>query len=192
MKTWIKKYTKNQSKICLEFPIDEIEKWIDILDLCRIRGKRIFVCGNGGSAANAIHFSTDLGKGTSDVFDLEKTPRFKIISLNENGPWITALGNDLSYDNIFVEQLKNHATEEDILISISVSGNSPNIIKTVEWAKSNGLLTLSLTNCKDNTLKNLSDRTISINDIHFGRVEDAHMNILHIIAYSFIERKWKE
>ena len=94
------------------------------------KDRQIFVCGNGGSAANASHFVTDLGKGASDAIGR----RFRCLSLNDNVPWMTAIGNDYAYADVFRRQLENYARPGDLLMAMSVSGNSPNVIQAVEWA----------------------------------------------------------
>ena len=100
--------------------------------------RQIFIFGNGGSASNASHFATDLGKGSSDKLG----KRFRVLSLNDNVSWLTAIGNDYSYEDVFVRQLENYARPGDVAMSISVSGNSPNCVKALEWAKAHGLRTL--------------------------------------------------
>ena len=107
--------------------------------------RQIFVFGNGGSAANASHFVTDLGKGASDKVG----KRFRVLSLTDNVSWMTALGNDYSYEDVFVGQLQNYGKPGDIALSISVSGNSPNCVKALDWAKKNGLRTVALVGALD-------------------------------------------
>ena len=165
----------------LEYPV--ISNIIEILENTRKQGRQVFVCGNGGSAATASHFAVDLGKGAS----LNRDPRFKIICLNDNTPWITALGNDFSYDKIFVEQLKNFASEGDLLITISGSGNSPNIIEAAEWANSNGLITIGFTGRPGGKLGQIAKHPVFVESSHMGRIEDGHSLILHIVGYYFME-----
>jgi D-sedoheptulose 7-phosphate isomerase len=184
VKLWIESYLTEQSRLARSLPVVEIECWIRILEAARRRGAKIFVCGNGGSASNCSHFAVDLGKGASKNSDA----RFKVISLNENVSWMTALGNDLSFQDVFVEQLKNYGEKGDILLVVSVSGNSPNVIRAVEWAKAQEIQVLGLVgNNQGNQLAKLADRAISIPACHYGQVEDTQMNILHMICYAFIE-----
>jgi len=180
---FIQNYLQETLKMAelLENPV--ISNIIEILEDCRKQGRQVFVCGNGGSAATASHFAVDLGKGAS----LSRDPRFKIICLNDNTPWITALGNDFSYDQIFVEQLKNFASAEDVLITISGSGNSPNIIEAVEWANSNGLITLGLTGRPGGKLGQIAKHPVFVESSHMGRIEDGHSLILHVVGYYFME-----
>jgi len=145
--------------------------------------RQIFVFGNGGSAANSSHFATDLGKGASDKLD----KRFRVLSLTDNVSWITALGNDYSYEDVFVGQLKNYGRAGDLALSMSVSGNSPNCVKALEWAAKNGLHTVALVGAKRGRMAEIAEQVIVINDTHYGRVEDAHMGICHVLCYAFME-----
>ena len=145
--------------------------------------RQIFVFGNGGSAANASHFVTDLGKGSSD----QTYKRFRCLSINDNTPWITALGNDYSFDEIFTRQLMNFARPGDLVFLMSVSGNSPNLLKAASWARENGVRVIALVGAKKGKLAEIADISLVVNDGHYGRVEDAHMGICHMIAYAFME-----
>jgi D-sedoheptulose 7-phosphate isomerase len=145
--------------------------------------RQIFVFGNGGSAANASHFATDLGKGSSDKLG----KRFRVLSLNDNTSWMTALGNDYAYEDVFVRQLMNYARSGDLALVMSVSGNSPNLIKAVEWANKHDVHTIALLGGKRGRLAEIASQSIVINDAHYGRAEDAHMGICHMICYAFME-----
>lgn len=183
MDKWIKNYISEQKKALDSIPTYTVEKLITIVKKAHKDGKNIFICGNGGSASNASHFATDLGKSASD----KQGKRFKVLSLNDNASWMTALGNDYSYDDIFVGQLQNYGEAGDICIAISVSGNSPNAVKALEWAKKNKLKTIALVGAKKGKLFEIADEKIAIDSLHYGRVEDAQMGILHMICYAFIE-----
>ena len=100
---------------------------------------------------------------------------------------MTALGNDYAYEDIFVRQLMNYAKAGDLVYTMSVSGNSPNVVKAVEWAKKNGLWTIGLVGAKRGRVADLVDQLIVIDSPHFGRVEDAHMGICHMLCYAFME-----
>lgn len=162
-----------------------------VLELTRLFKKAldadnsIFVFGNGGSAANASHFVTDLGKGSSD----KTYKRFRCLSLNDNSNWMTAIGNDYSFDDTFVRQLMNLARPGDLVFTMSVSGNSPNLVKAIEWSRENKLTSISLVGGKKGKLADISDYVIVVDDTHYGRVEDAHMGICHMIAYAFMENE---
>ncbi len=145
--------------------------------------RQIFIFGNGGSASNSSHFITDLGKGASDKLG----SRFRCLSLNDNISWITALGNDYAYEDVFVRQLQNFAKPGDIVMTLSVSGNSPNLVRAIDWGVNNGMYTIALVGAKRGRLAQLAQKVIVINSEHYGRVEDAHMGICHMICYAFME-----
>jgi D-sedoheptulose 7-phosphate isomerase len=183
MEDFIKKYIDGQVSALRSIPVAGVEKLITLFRKALDEDRQIFVCGNGGSAANASHFVTDLGKGSSD----KTYKRFRCLSLNDNVSWMTALGNDYDYSEVFSRQLMNFARPGDLLMVMSVSGSSPNLVKAVEWAKSNGCVTIALVGGKKGKLAELSDHVLVIDDTHYGRVEDAHMGICHMIAYAFME-----
>ncbi len=166
-------------------PLTEVAEVISKFKEACTANKQIFMFGNGGSAANASHFATDLGKGSSDKIE----QRFRCLSLNDNVSWLTALGNDYAYEDVFMRQLINYANAGDIVFAMSVSGNSPNVVKAVEWAKQNNVQTIALTGAAGGRLADIADKAIVINSTHYGRVEDAHMGICHMICYSFMELK---
>jgi D-sedoheptulose 7-phosphate isomerase len=183
MKQWITDYIKAQHAAIESIPAAEVA-----ILICRLRaaldgGRRIFTFGNGGSAANASHFATDLGKGASDKLGR----RFHVLSLNDNVSWMTALANDYAFDDVFVGQLKSLGGPGDIAVAMSVSGSSPNCVKALEWARSNGMGTVALVGAKRGRIAEIADQVIVINDAHYGRVEDAHMAICHLVAYAFME-----
>ena len=183
MKSWITDYIRDQKAALDSIDSEQVARLIVELQEALRQDTQIFVFGNGGSAANASHFVTDLGKGASDKIG----KRFRCFSLNDNVSWMTALGNDYSYEDVFVRQLLNFAKPGDIVLAMSVSGNSPNVVKAVEWARSNKLKTISLVGAKQGRLAELSDHCLVINSEHYGRVEDAHMGICHMLCYAFIE-----
>src|SRR5690349_12809897 len=109
------------------------------------------------------------------------------MSINDNVSWITALGNDYAYEDVYVRQLENYARAGDLVLVMSVSGNSPNVVKAVEWARRNGVFTAALVGGKRGRLADLADEAVVINSHHYGRVEDAHMAICHMLCYAFME-----
>lgn len=180
---WIDAYVVAQDRALRSVPPAEIAAVIDVVMRAGREGRRIFVCGNGGNAANAAHFTTDLGKNASAA-----APRpFKVLSLADNVSWMTAIGNDFAFDDVFVRQLTNHAERGDLLVVSSVSGSSPNLVAACRWAKEHGLETIALVGGKRGAVAPLADHLIVIEDGHYGRVEDAQMNILHMICYSVCE-----
>src|SRR6202162_3735512 len=131
---------------------------------CYERDRLIFLIGNGGSGSNASHFCEDIGKGTlrRQDFDDETKKRFRIISLTDNTPYLLAWGNDEGFDRVFLEQLKNLAGPGDLLIAISGSGNSPNILRAVEWANAHGMKTYGCTGFGGGKLKKLAQHNFHI------------------------------
>jgi D-sedoheptulose 7-phosphate isomerase len=183
IKQWVSNYIRDQKAAHDSIPIDAVAQLIETLRQSLKEDRQLFVFGNGGSAANASHFATDLGKGASD----KMRKRFRIVSLNDNVSWMTALGNDYSYEDVFAGQLQNYGRPGDVALGLSVSGNSPNCVKALEWAKKNGLRTVALVGAKRGRMADVAEQVIVINDTHYGRVEDAQMGICHMLAYAFME-----
>lgn len=181
---WIKNYLAAQHAALDSLPVEAIEKLARRLLAAQAEGRRIFAIGNGGSAANASHFITDLGKGASDALG----KRFNCLSLTDNVSWITALGNDYAYEEIFVRQLENYAQPGDFLLAASVSGNSPNLVKAFEWARRHGLHTVALASARGGKLAELAETVIKIESSHYGHAEDCQMTIYHLLCYIFIEK----
>jgi D-sedoheptulose 7-phosphate isomerase len=149
----------------------------------RAQGRSIFVCGNGGRAAAASHFVTDMVKGAS----CGRASRFRIMALTDSVSTITAYANDVGYESVFVEQLKNFAEAGDLVMAISGSGNSPNVLRAVEYANSIGCRTLALTGRDGGKLAPLAQLNLQVSEPHMGRIEEAHLTICHIIGYYFID-----
>jgi D-sedoheptulose 7-phosphate isomerase len=183
MQTWISDYLKAQKAALDSISIEAVAQLIDRLRTALKEDRQIFVFGNGGSAANSSHFATDLGKGASDKIG----QRFRVLSLNDNVSWITALGNDYSYQDVYVRQLMNYGKAGDLVFALSVSGNSPNVVRALEWAKVNQLHTIALVGGKRGRMAEIADQVIVINSTHYGRVEDAQMGICHMLCYAFME-----
>jgi D-sedoheptulose 7-phosphate isomerase len=151
----------------------------------RDQSKHIFVCGNGGSASTASHFACDIVKGAS--YNQDK--RFRIMALTDSLPTLTAYSNDVSYESVFVEQLKNFAQPGDVVMGISTSGNSPNVVRAVEYGNSIGCRTIGLSGRDGGKLAPIAQLNIHVDDPHTGRIEDAHMIVCHMIGYYFMERE---
>jgi D-sedoheptulose 7-phosphate isomerase len=183
MKNWINDYLEAQKAALDSIPVEAVAELINTLRQALEADRQIFVFGNGGSAANASHFVTDLGKGSSDKI----SRRFRCLSLNDNVSWMTALGNDYSYEDIYLRQLMNYGREGDLVLVLSVSGNSPNVVRAVEWAKKQGLRTIALVGAKRGRLADIAGQVIVIDSTHYGRVEDAQMGICHMLCYAFME-----
>jgi D-sedoheptulose 7-phosphate isomerase len=185
MQKWISGYVAAQKAALDTIPAGAIADMIEVLRQALIEDRQIFVIGNGGSASNSSHFATDLGKGSSDALGR----RFRVLSLTDNAAWITALGNDYSFEDIFVRQLQNYGRSGDVLLGISVSGSSPNVVKAMRWAKDNGLRTLALVGAKRGGMADIAEQVIVVGDTHYGRVEDVQMNICHMFCYAFMENR---
>ncbi|RKY05337.1 phosphoheptose isomerase [Candidatus Poribacteria bacterium] len=157
---------------------EEIERAVEMIWEAYERGGTIFVIGNGGSASTAAHFACDLGKGTST----EGRERLRVLSLADNIALLTAWANDTSYEEIFVQQLRNLMRPGDLLIAISASGNSPNVLRAAEYAKSIGCPVLGLTGFGGGKLAKMADHSIVVASDRYGPVEDIHLVLDHIFA----------
>ena len=180
---WMSDYVAQQKAALDSIPLDAVGRLIERLRAAVAEDRQIFAFGNGGSAANCSHFATDLGKGASDKIGR----RFRVLSINDNVSWITALGNDYAYEDVYVRQLENYARAGDVVIALSVSGNSPNVVKAVQWARDHGVFTAALVGAKRGKLAEIADEALVIDSPHYGRAEDAHMAICHMLCYAFME-----
>ncbi len=172
----------NQLKELLDiFPHDRFNEIVKTLMSAYDGDKQIFIMGNGGSGSTASHFACDINKGS--CFDLKK--KFKVICLNDNMPTILAYANDLSYEKIFLEQLKNFLQEGDVVIGISGSGNSENVLQAVSYAKENGARTIGLSGFDGGRLARISDVPLvaAIDDMQ--KVEDIHIIVVHMLMQQF-------
>ena len=185
LELFTKSYINYLNKLLLSIDFKKIEKLKKILLLARKQNRNIFVFGNGGSAATASSMANDLG------FDILKktgtTKAFKFFALTDNTPVITAISNDTGYENLFVNQLKIHFKKKDIVILISASGNSKNLVLAAKWIKKMKGTTVSLLGFDGGNLKKLSDDYILIKSAKgdYGPVEDSHLIINHILAHWF-------
>ena len=168
--------------------IENVSKFIELILETRENNKTIFFIGNGGSASTASHFVNDISLGSRQF---EKP--FRAISLCDNQAVITAIGNDDGYENIFLQQLQTQAKAGDVLVAISASGNSPNIIKAINWAKDNDLSTVGLSAFDGGTLAKLSDLNIHVPTKigEYGPAEDLHMVICGLVG-SFFRAHFKK
>ena len=168
----------------------QIETLADAIFDCYKTGKTVFVIGNGGSGSNASHLCEDLGKGTikREDFDNDKKRRLRILSLTDNTPYILAWGNDEGFDRVFVEQLKNFGGEGDLLVAISGSGNSPNILRAVEWANRHGLNTLGCTGFTGGKLRTLAKHSFHVPLDDMGIVESIHLTAFHWVVDNLYRR----
>jgi D-sedoheptulose 7-phosphate isomerase len=167
-------------RVCQEIQrldLAQVETLSDLIEAAYLDGRFVFIAGNGGSGANASHLCEDLAKCT--LRDFERQRRLKVLSLTDNTPWIMAVANDISYENIFLEQLKNLASPGDLLLAISGSGNSPNILRVVEWANANGLVTMGITGYSGGKLRALGQHNLHVGIDDMGIVESLHLAAFH-------------
>ncbi|HEV2209523.1 MAG TPA: SIS domain-containing protein [Verrucomicrobiae bacterium] len=184
MKDWVANYLQAQQAALASLPVAGVLRVLELLQAALREDRQIFVFGNGGSAANASHWATDLGKSASDKVGR----RFRVLSLNDNVSWLTALANDYAYEDVFAGQLQNYARPGDIAIALSVSGSSPNCVKALEWGKQHGLRTVAIVGAKRGRMAEIAQEVLTINDTHYGRVEDTQMTLCHLLCYAFIEK----
>lgn len=159
--------------------VKEIARFIETLLDARRRGVMVFFIGNGGSAATASHFANDLSFGTNDY----EQP-FRVISLTDNVPVLTALGNDFGYEEVFVRQLRVLGRPGDVLVGISASGNSPNLIRAFDYANSAGIKTVAITAFDGGKMKAMASEGIHVptGPKEYGPAEDAHMVLDHLVG----------
>ena len=173
-------------KKCLDLlSHDQIAQVIGYLEAAIRSGSRIFIIGNGGSAATASHMACDLGKNTFKERYTDPENRFQVMALTDNTPWITALANDLGYDYIFSEQLKNLVADGDLVIAISGSGNSKNILEGINIAKELGAKVVGLRGFDGGKATELVDAFILVESDQYGYVEDIHMVLDHLLTSFF-------
>lgn len=157
----------------------EIARFIQTLLEARERGVTIYFIGNGGSAATASHFANDLAIGTNSY----ENP-FRVVSLTDNQAIITALGNDFGYEEVFIRQLRVLGKSGDVVVGISASGNSPNLVKTFEYAKSAGIKTVAVTAFDGGKMRKMADECVHVPTApkEYGPAEDAHMILDHLVG----------
>lgn len=161
-----------------------LERWADFVFDAWSRGGTLFLAGNGGSAAAASHLSVDLGKGAvaADRLRDESHRRLRVVSLTDNAPWITAVANDLDYEQVFVQQLMSAAVSGDALIAFSGSGNSPNVLAAVDWANRHGLRTFGVTGFDGGRLKELQQDGVHVDLGDMAMVESLHVSLFHWVV----------
>jgi D-sedoheptulose 7-phosphate isomerase len=176
-------------RVCREIgrvDLGQVEQVSALIEKAYHAGRFVFICGNGGSGANASHLCEDLAKCT--LRDFERQKRLKVLSLTDNTAGIMAWANDEGYDRIFIEQLKNLAGPGDLLLAISGSGNSPNILKAVDWANANGMETVGITGFGGGTLKEIAQFNLHVPIDDMGIVESIHQVAFHWIIDDMYRR----
>ena len=170
-------YIEEEKNLLDNLPLDKFEEVVELLHDAYMRESRIFVFGNGGSATTATHMACDLNKGVCNG----SKKRFKVICLNDNISTMLAYANDKSYEDIFVEQLKNFLKADDLVIGISGSGNSANVIKAIEYANENGAISAALTGFDGGRLALTAGTSILIPANDMQKVEDLHLILTHMM-----------
>ncbi len=180
----VEEYLKGLIERLEELSSEDIAEVADIIFGAWKKGKRIFIMGNGGSATTASHFARDLQIGAA----VEGKARIRAVSLTDNVALITALANDIDYSSIFKEQLVGQLDEGDVVIAISASGNSPNVLKAAGYARKNGATTIGFIGFDGGKIKELVHKSIVLLSRDYGQVEDIHLSLSHIISYLVQER----
>jgi D-sedoheptulose 7-phosphate isomerase len=168
----------------------DMQRWADHLYRAWEHERCVFIFGNGGSATTASHFAEDLGKSTLKPEDLkdESKKRLKVLSLTDNVGWLLAVGNDVGYDQIFTQQLMNYGRKGDVVIAISGSGNSPNVLSAVDWANRHGLTTFGLTGYNGGKLKAMQQDGLHVALDDMGMVESIHLCLFHWVLNDVFAR----
>lgn len=177
----IREYISLEMEVLKRLDAERIDAALNLLDETRKRKGRIYICGNGGSAATASHFQNDFNKGVSEYIDLP----FRFHCLNDNVATLMAIANDIGYEEVFRFQLRGNLEPGDILIAISGSGNSPNILNAVEYAKEQGVRVIGLTGFSGGRLKELSDVSLHVPVNSMQVTEDIHMMFDHLMMSMF-------
>jgi D-sedoheptulose 7-phosphate isomerase len=177
-------YAEGLKKSLDSVPVDKFEELVQLMESSTQEGRQVFVMGNGGSGSTASHMVCDLNKGVS--FGLEK--RLRVICLNDNVATILAYANDVSYDEVFVEQLKNFVRPGDVVIGISGSGNSLNVLKAIRYANEAGAHTVGLTGFDGGKLAKEVKTSLWVNVHDMQKAEDVHLIIFHVLMQVLYER----
>ena len=171
-----------------------LQQWADLVFDAWKQDRFVYIIGNGGSGTTASHMAEDLGKSTLRPEDLqdESKKRLKVLSLTDNAGWLMAVGNDVGYEDIFVQQLMNYGRQGDLVLAISGSGNSPNVLKAVDWANRHGLTTFGLTGYSGGKLKQKQKFGLHVDLNDMGMVESIHLCLFHWVlndVYARINRE---
>lgn len=189
IKEFTKNYIENLKRLLDNIDETVVEDIVNEIEKLLINRGRLYILGNGGSSATASHMVNDLGTGLRrrDIINLD------VVSLGDNSPVVTAIANDIGYENIFYMQMKGLINPKDVILAISCSGNSPNIVKAVEYAKEQGCKIIGVTGFDGGKLKELADIKFHVEAPkgEYGLVEDVHMILDHIIYSYYIQKESK-
>lgn len=178
LETFATEYYQRFAQALISFDKTPMQGVLDVFDRVTAAGGTIWVAGNGGSAAIADHTVCDCSKGTY----VEGHAPLRTISLASNVPMLTALGNDISYDAVFSEQLKYYLTDKDALLVVSSSGNSPNVVNACDYANAKGVPTIAFVGFKGGKLKEIAQHVVHIEVDNYGIVEDTHQSLIHCLT----------
>ena len=173
-------YVGNLKRTLDALPLELIEATVEQIHLARVNQRQVFMMGNGGSAATASHFACDLGKNTV----MAGFPRLRVQSLNDNMAFFSACANDYGYDTVFAEQLTNFIQPEDVVLAISASGNSANVLKAVQVARAGGAFTIGWSGYQGGKLAKMVDLPIVIPSDSIEQIEDIHLMMAHMVTVS--------
>lgn len=175
----IDNYLDMEKKVLENLPKEDICRVMNVLETARLNKKRIFICGNGGSASTAAHYECDFNKGVS----YNQKVKYNFECLNDNVPMMMAIANDISYDDIFVIPLQNKLNQGDVVIGISGSGNSKNVVKALDYANKTGAETIAICGYGGGKIKELAKYNIHVNINNMQIVEDIHLMLDHLMMY---------
>lgn len=184
MKPFTDNYCQEYTHTLANLDIHFIETLTEHINQARESNHALFTIGNGGSAASASHWVCDFSKNIT----INDQQRLRIMSLSDNAPVFSALGNDIAFEDVFAEQLKNQARPGDIVLAMSVSGASPNLVKAIDYAYSSGITVFSIIGAKNGIMHKYSHHTLVVPSFNYGIVEDVHMYVCHVIS-QFLKMK---
>lgn len=180
----VERYLTEMERAVRGIPRAELRLAIDAVDATRMAGRTVFLVGNGGSAATASHMATDLTRGTR----VEGLPAMRVLALTDNVPMMTAIANDQEYADVFADPLGALIQAGDVLIAISTSGNSVNVLRAVDLARGRGAVVIGFCGLEGGRLRERSDIVISIPAAHIGQQEDGHLMLGHVMTAALFER----
>lgn len=175
----LRRYYEEEQRVIASLPLAEISEAMNIFESARKRGARIYICGNGGSAATASHFCCDFNKGVSMSVDRP----YRLECLNDNVPTMMAIANDIGYEDVFSFPLKGKLTSDDVVVGISGSGNSSNVVNALRYASEIGAITVGLVGYDGGLVKKIADHCIHIPIDNMQIVEDLHMIMDHSMMF---------
>lgn len=179
----MKDYLELEKRVLSELDLDAVNHLMNVLEQARLGGKRIFICGNGGSASTASHYVCDFNKGVS----LNQEQKYNFECLNDNVALLTAIANDLSYDDIYKFSLQTKMAEGDVVIGISGSGNSENVVRALSYANEHGAVSVALVGYDGGRMLKLARYAVHVNIDNMQIVEDVHLILDHMMMFILAE-----